>query len=115
MAEAMACLEGIKLSVPLVASGIIIESDCATLIKKISGTEMDRSYTASVVSDIQRLVAHFPSFRFRKISREDNRPAHELARLCRVECSAGVLQGTAPPYMLELALLDCNQNFPPFN
>jgi ribonuclease HI len=110
MAEAMACLEGIKLSVPLVASGIIIESDCATLIKKISGTEMDRSYTASVVSDIQRLVAHFPSFRFRKISREDNRPAHELARLCRVECSAGVLQGTAPPYVLELALLDCNQN-----
>jgi hypothetical protein len=107
-------LEGIKLSVPLVASGIIIESDCATLIKKVSATEMDRSDTSSVVSDIQRLVAHFPSFRFRKISREDNRPAHELARLCRVECSAGVLQGTAPPYVLELALLDCNQNLSSF-
>jgi hypothetical protein len=84
------------------------------LIKKVSATEMDRSYTASVVSDIQRLVAHFPSFRFRKISREDNKPAHELARMCRVECSAGVLQGAAPPYVLELALLDCNQNLSSF-
>jgi ribonuclease HI len=42
MAEAMACLEGIKFSVPLVASGIIIESDCANLIKKVSAAKMDR-------------------------------------------------------------------------
>jgi hypothetical protein len=42
IAKAMACLEGIKFSVPLVASGIIIESDCANLIKKVSAAKMDR-------------------------------------------------------------------------
>ncbi|CAM0871166.1 unnamed protein product [Alopecurus aequalis] len=109
-AEALACLEGIKCSIPLVDSGLIIESDCANIIKKITKAEIDRSYTSSVVLDIQRLVDHFPRFRFCKIAREDNRPAHELARLGRVECSAGVLQGSAPSCVLELALRDCNQN-----
>ena len=64
----------------------------------------------SVVSDIQHLVAHLANVQFRKIPREDNRPAHELARLGRVECSGGVLHGSAPSCMMELAMKDCNQN-----
>ena len=110
-AEAMACLEGIRCSIPLIATGLVIESDCATLINKLTKAEKDRSRTSSVVSDIQHLVAHLPNVQFRKIPRDDNRPAHELARLGRVECSGGVLYGSAPSCVLELAMKDCNQNF----
>jgi hypothetical protein len=54
----------------------------------------------------------FQAFVFERFQEKTtDRPANELARLCHVECSAGVLQGTAPPCMLELALLDYNQTF----
>jgi ribonuclease HI len=109
-AEALACLEGIKQAVKLVDSSLIIESDCDALIKKANSDGRDRSHTSSVLADIHRLVTLLPNFTFRKVAREDNRPAHELARFSRVSCTGGVLQGSAPPCVLELTLVECNQN-----
>jgi hypothetical protein len=109
-AEALACLEGIKQAVKLVDSSLIIESDCDALIKKANSAGRDRSHTSSVLADIHRLVTLLPNFIFRKVAREDNRPAHELARFSRVSCTGGVLQGSAPPCVLELTLVECNQN-----
>jgi hypothetical protein len=41
---------------------------------------------------------------------QNSLPAHELAKLNCGSGSGGLLQGTMPPCVLELALLICNQN-----
>jgi hypothetical protein len=81
-AEALACLQGIKQAVKLVDTSLIIENDCAALIRKIKSDERDQSHTSSVLADIHRLVTLLPDYTFdytfRKVAREDNMPAHEL-------------------------------------
>ncbi|CAM0946090.1 unnamed protein product [Alopecurus aequalis] len=108
-AESLACLEGIKHALLNVETGVVIESDCLSLVTKISSPAKDRSNTASVVCDIQRLLYQLKDYKIRKIDREDNKAAHELAKFSRLEASGGVLQGTAPSCVLEMALRDCNQ------
>jgi hypothetical protein len=65
----------------------------------------------SIISDIQHLVSWVPVLKFRKIDREQNNMAHELARFSRVNGSGGVLHSSAPTCVLELAMKDCNQNY----
>jgi hypothetical protein len=110
MAEALACLEGLKQAFNSVETPLIVESDCANLIKKANSPERDRSHTSSVISDIKRIGTMLPDLVFRKIPREYNSPAHELAKISRITSSGGVLHGSAPPGVQELVLRICNQN-----
>jgi hypothetical protein len=55
-AESIACLEGTKLALSSVHSGLVVQSDCASLIKKLSSQERDRSSTASIVLDIKEVL-----------------------------------------------------------
>jgi hypothetical protein len=63
-----------------------------------------------VISDIKRIDTMLPDLVFRKIPREYNSSAHELAKISRITSSGGVLQGSAPPGVQELVLKICNQN-----
>jgi hypothetical protein len=63
MAEALACLEGVKQTINMVGTGLIIESDCASVIKKVSSWEKDRSQTSSVSTDIHRLLTLLPAYK----------------------------------------------------
>jgi hypothetical protein len=58
IAEAIACLEDVKQTLNWVESDLIIESDCAAVIKKARSNERDRSHTSSITVDIQRLVTN---------------------------------------------------------
>ena len=81
---------------PLTNLNLKVESDCANLVSKLCNSEVDRSQISSIISDIQRLGDLFQAVGFKKIKREDNRVAHELARYSRVERCNGVLIGSAP-------------------
>jgi hypothetical protein len=109
-AEAIACWEGIKHSISVRNTKLIVESDCANLIAKLGKPEDDMSHTLSIISNIQRLWSVFEDIKFTKIRREDSRVAHELARYSRVQRCNGVLLGSAPSCALELILNECNQN-----
>ncbi|KAM0891158.1 hypothetical protein ACQ4PT_026573 [Festuca glaucescens] len=73
-------------------------------MKKASSTKRDCSHMSSVITEVQRLGSLLPNVEFRKVARENNRLAHELARISRVSCSGGVLRGSAPPSVQELTL-----------
>jgi hypothetical protein len=49
-------------------------------------------------------------FKLKKIRRQDNALAHELAKHSCVRGSGGMLRGAIPPCVLESALPICNQN-----
>jgi hypothetical protein len=63
-AEAIACWEGIKHSISLRNTKLIVESDCASLIAKLGKPEDDMSHTLSIISDIQRLRSLFEDIKF---------------------------------------------------
>jgi hypothetical protein len=69
-AESIACLKGVNQALMTVHTGISIESDCASLIKKLSSSEKDRSRTASIVLDIKLILEKLPDFKLKKIRRE---------------------------------------------
>jgi hypothetical protein len=115
MAEALACLEGVKQAINRIETGLIIESDCASVITKVSSWEKDRSQTSSVITDIHRLLTLLPAYKVQKISRNQNNLAHDLASCSRVSNSDGVLLGSVPPCVLERAGDDCNITLFPFN
>jgi ribonuclease HI len=108
-AESIACLEGTKLALSSVHSGLVVQSDCASLIKKLSSQERDRSSTASIVLDIKEVLQQLREHKVQKICRQDNILAHELAKCSYTSGTGGVMYGSSPPCVLERTVTGCNR------
>jgi ribonuclease HI len=80
-AEALACLEGIRMAGRWPETEMILEADCSTVIKKFKAEEPDRSLVAPIVRDGLHEVSQLGGVVFVKIGREQNKVAHELAHL----------------------------------
>ncbi|RCV42220.1 hypothetical protein SETIT_9G199100v2 [Setaria italica] len=89
-AEALACLEGIRMASRWPDRAVILESDCSTVIGKLRVEGLERSLVAPIILDIRGDASHLQGVSFVKIRREQNRVTHELAHLairtseCRV-------------------------------
>jgi ribonuclease HI len=80
-AEAMACLEGVKLGRRWPDCPIVLESDCSQIIDKLQAGSLDRSLVAPIVCDVVMECSLLLSVSFSKVRREQNKAAHELAQL----------------------------------
>jgi ribonuclease HI len=79
--EAMACLEGLRAAARWTDRVIILESDCSTVVGKLREEVLDRSLVGPVTCDALEASKDLMAVRFVKISREQNKVAHELAHL----------------------------------
>jgi ribonuclease HI len=78
-AEAMACLEleGLRAAARWPDRVIILESDCSTVVGKLREEVLDRSLVGPVTCDALEASKDLMAVRFVKISREQNKVAHE--------------------------------------
>ncbi|GJM86684.1 hypothetical protein PR202_ga02568 [Eleusine coracana subsp. coracana] len=80
-AEALACLDGVRLAGRWSDRGVVLETDCVTIANKLGALEDDRSLVAAVTADIKDEGSRYPSFLVLRVGREQNKCVHELARL----------------------------------
>jgi hypothetical protein len=80
LAEALAVRRALALTREKGFRNIILESDCLSLIQKITASEKDRSPVGSVVGDIRSLASEFAICSFKHVGRKLNVAAHTLAR-----------------------------------
>lgn len=95
-AEAIACAEGVDLAVRLAPGSIILETDCARMVKALQGKE-ERSGISFIVSQAKEQAQLLVNWRVAQVKRECNSVAHELAQLARrVNVSSEVRLGEVP-------------------
>uniref|UniRef100_K3ZFI0 RNase H type-1 domain-containing protein n=1 Tax=Setaria italica TaxID=4555 RepID=K3ZFI0_SETIT len=80
-AEALACLEGIRMAARWADRDMVLVADCSTIIDKLRKGGMDRSQVAPVIMDALHEGQQLRSLIFMKIGTEQNKVAHELAHL----------------------------------
>ena len=79
-AEALACLESLRLAAQWSQGSVIIETDCARIAKALEAKE-DRSSLSFILSDAKLHARLLVEWRIAKVKRECNSVAHELASL----------------------------------
>ena len=82
--EALAVRDGVKLAYEMGISHVIVETDCAEVVKRWLDREKDRSEITSIIHEVEELSGNFISFRLNYIGREANEGAH----LCAKQASA---------------------------
>ncbi|XP_062186766.1 uncharacterized protein LOC133890399 [Phragmites australis] len=107
-AEILAALEGAKLLVDWISQPVIFESDCAAVIQGLSNSSLNRSHMGLVYREIKDLLNSLWGILIRKVNRECNRVAHELAQLAKRSAGSAVSHLHAPPCVSELLANDCN-------
>ncbi|XP_048231234.1 uncharacterized protein LOC8287554 [Ricinus communis] len=80
LAEGQAVLFGLWCAIDCGFSSIVIESDCSTLIQKLTSIVHGSSPMQLLVDDINHLSESFPFVSFEHINRKVNLVAHSLAK-----------------------------------
>lgn len=80
-AEAVACLEEVRLAVEWVRLPARLEADCSMLIDALTSLAPTRASWTGVLQDIRGVGALLPEVVFDKVKREANSVAHSLAKL----------------------------------
>uniref|UniRef100_K3YXT2 RNase H type-1 domain-containing protein n=1 Tax=Setaria italica TaxID=4555 RepID=K3YXT2_SETIT len=106
-----ACLEGIQLAAEWINKPTIIESDCLTIVKVLHEMGVNRSGITNIVKELKASMTLLLQVRVRKIGRECNRVAYELAQLAKLITNCAVWRMRAPSCVNELLKLDCNPIF----
>ncbi|KAF8691185.1 hypothetical protein HU200_040302 [Digitaria exilis] len=102
-AEARACVEGLRLATQWAPEPVIVESDCARIVKAMQGTE-DRSDIGFIIAEARELGILLPEWKVALVKRECNTITNELARTAHT----AVWIGQAPTCVKALIVSDCN-------
>lgn len=89
IAEAYACKETLKWIQAKGLSKVVIESDCAEVIKAIQRKSEVHNYFGRIIADCQGLQNALLDISFRFVGREANICVHKLARLSNSEMGCG--------------------------
>lgn len=108
-AEVSACQEGVHLAVEWVKQPLILETDCASLVKMMASPDFERAHLCHTLRSIKSLSAVLLGFRIQKVKRECNSVAHELAKLAMHTNHSVVWRMQAPSCLAGLQEIDCNQ------
>ena len=102
LAEAIAIKRGLLFALD---EGIILASDCLTVIQRINSLVMDRSLCGPMIQDIKHLRTSFSTSSIFHVRREQNVSAHLLARSCN-QLGCRVWRGVAPECIRESICMD---------
>ena len=80
-AEALACVEGIRLASQWCQGLIILESDCDRVVQALTSKSLDRSEIGFVIAEGKELSQLVVELKIVKIKRDCNKLANELAAL----------------------------------
>jgi hypothetical protein len=97
VAEAEACLQGLRLIAEQIGKPTYVESDCANPINDLAKKEENRSAWAGVLQEIQAASHLLPACRFSRVCREANEVAHTLAQWALRQQHCVVMPLNAPP------------------
>jgi ribonuclease HI len=98
-AEALACLEGLKIIQLHHCERAVLESDCLRVVQALTSDDRNISHLWSIIMDAKGLLRAFDHISVRKVAREYNGVAHSLAQLGRGG-SRGSLSGFVPTDVL---------------
>lgn len=105
--ELLACLEGLKLTAEWIKMPVILESDCAIAVERMSSKEYDRSQWSFLLREMKRKMALLSEVGFSQCRRNCNRVAHELAQLAKRTAHCAVWRDHAPSELQPLLQQDC--------
>lgn len=105
-AEAMACLEGVRLGVDLGLIEVLIEGDLRTTISKCQTETKDKSLISAYISDIHHHKLSFRSDRFQHIFRHANKVAHNIAFESFKRKGSFYMSGVVPSYVRCIVKID---------
>jgi ribonuclease HI len=105
-AEAMACLEGIRLAVERIGKPVCLESDCLTVIIGLREGDAKRAAWSGIISEVIEVSRLLSACTFRHTGRQGNKVAHLLAKraLGISECEA--LSCDVPPDFRPIVLAE---------
>ncbi|EAY89387.1 hypothetical protein OsI_10893 [Oryza sativa Indica Group] len=73
--------DSVHATVEWVKQPLILETDCASLVKMMTSPDFERAHLCHTLRSIKSLSAVLLGFRIQKVKRECNSVAHELAKL----------------------------------
>ncbi|MBA0578781.1 hypothetical protein Gorai_021053 [Gossypium raimondii] len=80
LAEALACLQAVKLGISLGLRSATIRGDSKTVIAKCQSAERDKSSIGAVINDIKSHSLLFHEVSFQYIQKSENYQAHKIAK-----------------------------------
>lgn len=110
-AEAMACVEGLRLATNWVHMPMIYEFDNSEVVANLVKKTQLRSAWAGTIREALRWMECLQQVQVHKIKRESNGVAHKLPRLVVSSGICGEWLLSSPAELTELLNLECNPNF----
>ncbi|XP_038695493.1 uncharacterized protein LOC119992773 [Tripterygium wilfordii] len=108
LAEAMAALYAVQLSLELGFRHIILEGDSSVIVAAIKGEELNLTSWRSVILEIRRLLLNFSGWSVSLVRREANASAHALAKISFQFHEARVWIEEAPSSVMQVVNSDKN-------
>ncbi|XBH77105.1 hypothetical protein VPH35_103632 [Triticum aestivum] len=105
--EIHAIMQGMALAIQHSDCPVIVQSDSSNALAILSSDNLSRSAYGHLAAEIK---AHLVVRKFvpLKVSRCQNRVAHQLAHYSRTEACTAVWLNSVPPWCEELVSRDCN-------
>jgi ribonuclease HI len=107
-AEALACLEGLRVAAEWVRQPLQVELDCLRLIMALRSSETNRASWQGIISEIKDLCQLFPDYSFAHVRREGNQVAHGVAKLALRKKQCIVKRFSIPQEVVKLVNDDLN-------
>lgn len=107
--EARACAQGLHLVAQWAQGPVLIESDCARVVKALQRKE-DWSELSFVIAEAREQAQLLEKWKIVQVRRECNQVATELAKLARQNTHTAVWIRQAPACVLDLLQNDCKHS-----
>ncbi|KAL2927000.1 hypothetical protein RDABS01_000047 [Bienertia sinuspersici] len=105
VAEAKALVYAVKLGRDFGITKAMVESDCLTIISRLSKGATHLTELDTVLGDILQLSSSFACMTWSHINREGNYVAHHLARIIPLHCEK-IWEDNVPPEVAPYLLMD---------
>ena len=108
-AEAIAALEGIRLSINLNLP-VILECNCQSVVTALNSNSSGRSQASLVHAEAAQVIKNLIRFKVQHVPRSANCSAHTLAAYSSNSLCNGVLHFDAPACVLKQVMRDCKSD-----
>jgi ribonuclease HI len=108
-AEALACLEGMRLVMEWVQLPVLVETDCSTLVQALGKSVTNRARWAGIIREIKEMSWLLLECKFSHTQRGTNQAAHGLAQLAMRRRQCKVMHFSVPPGILPLVVKDAQE------
>ena len=107
-AEGHACVDGLRLASQWCPGLTILEFDLARLVTALGDAREDRSELRWTILEAKEYLQLLSEWKIKKVKRDYNGVAHELAHLARQNVHSATWLRQAPACVVDLLKHDCN-------